>query len=83
MTSEQKQAWIEHQLRRALDSRDTIESSKKSAVSEYDARIRKLDAFQRHIRVTAADSNQLELFSAEQMLTPDISLLLSDPLHGL
>lgn len=75
-------SWItEHHFRASL-AISAIEAARKSRVSVYDERMRKLARFSEQLEVKFRDQ-QKELFDPESILSPELKKLLAAPTHGI
>lgn len=75
--------WIKDNRCRADDAIRTLQSAKKSVTGEYDERLRKLKDFAEILFIKQADEQQVEMFDAKELLSPDLEKLMTAPLHGL
>jgi hypothetical protein len=82
-TNADKLNWIATHYMDADDAVGTVESNKRAVVSEYDKRLRELDAIKRHLAHMRADDQQLELFDYETALTDAQKAILRNPMKGL
>jgi hypothetical protein len=82
-TNADKLNWIATHYMDADDAIGTVESNKRAVVSEYDKRLRELDAIKRHLAHMRADDQQLELFDFETALTDVQKAILRNPMKGL
>ena len=82
-TNADKLNWIATHYMDADDAVGTVESNKRAVVSEYDKRLRELDAIKRHLAHMRADDQQLELFDYETALTDVQKAILRNPMKGL
>lgn len=82
-TNADKLNWIATHYMDADDAVGTVESNKRAIVSEYDKRLRELDAIKRHLAHMRADDQQLELFDFETALTDAQKAILRNPMKGL
>lgn len=83
MKDEKAKLWLWKHRSDTHDAISTIEAAKRQSASAFDARLRKLNAFEEVIRVKLSDSGQLELFKEEDILSGEIEELLRAPLGGL
>lgn len=83
MKTADKLLWLLEQGAKADTAIRKITAAKKGRVSEYDERLRKLKSYSESLYLKREDSEQTELFKAEDLLTPDLSKLLEAPLRGL
>lgn len=83
MKTEDKEGWLKDQLARVEIAERKLVSAKKQRVSEFDERLRMLSQFRDGIFIKLTDSQQQELFSPEEMLSPALDKLLAAPLRGL
>ena len=83
MKDEKAKLWLWKNRSDCHDAISTLEAAKRQSASAYDARLRKLNAFEEVIRVKLSDSGQLEMFDQSDILNAEIEELLRAPLGGL
>lgn len=83
MTKSEKLLWLNEQTARVDNAERALHAAKKQKVAEYDERLRKLRDFSDALFVKRTDSQQQELFDPDKMLSPGLTKLLANPLHGL
>lgn len=75
--------WMREQTCKTDDAIRAIVAAKKTRVSEYDERLRKLKSYAEILFVKRSEPMNGELFSPEELLAPDLAKLLESPLRGL
>lgn len=82
MDAKEKHLWIMENRCKAEDAVGLLISAKKQRVSEYDERLRKLRDLQEELRIKSIDP-QAELFSIDEIISPELLQLMRDPTHKL
>jgi hypothetical protein len=82
MDAKEKHLWIMEKRCQADDAVCLLVSAKKQRVSEYDERLRKLRDLQEELRMKSIDP-QIELFNPDEIMSPELHKLLTDPTRGL
>lgn len=82
MNTQEKHLWIMENRCKADDAVCLLVSAKKQRVSEYDERLRKLRDLQEVLRIKNIDP-QDELFNPDEIMSPELHSLLTDPTRGL
>ncbi len=83
MKNGDKTLWLLEQGAKVDTAIRRIIAAKKSRVSEYDERLRKLKDYSEALYLKREDGAQLELVDPAEVLTPDLAKLLEAPLRGL
>lgn len=81
--AQKKMTWIAEQLLRSDSALRQLLAARKTQCADYDARIRKIRGFQEALYVGRSDNQQLELFKEADLLSPELSELISNPLAGI
>lgn len=82
-TDADKLNWIAVHYMDADDAVGTVISNRRAIVSEYDKRVRELEAIKDHLSHMRADDQQLQLFTFETALTELQRSLIRNPMRGL
>lgn len=83
MKDQEKRLWLFEKHASCYQALDTLLAAKRQAASEYDVRIRQLSALAKDLRFKMSDSDQFELFKADEVLSAEIAELMENPLDGL
>ncbi len=83
MKEQEKKEWIYRTSFACNKALLVIEAAKKQATSSYDRRTRLIEGLQKALFVKESDEGQFDLFSPDEFLTPELKMILEDPVEGL
>lgn len=87
MTSAEKEqakgAWISQWSVKLRNAYDAVEASKRTSAAEHEKVLRELDLWDRKLRVTSLDTQQLDLFDTDNALPVHIIERCEHPLKNL